>query len=414
MSESTSILILTTDAGSGHRTAAQALELAIAERYGDAARVRVSNPWHHPQAPAMWRRYEELYLDELQSAPKLYDLSYALSELPGVAQALSQGVAGLLESSIQPVLDEFPADLVISVYPLFTAAVASCCGGPRARPRLLTVVTDLGAVHRSWFTSRGDLCAVPTATARRKAIRCGLDPRIVVTTGIPVDPRFGRPRADAAALRRELGWRPDLTALLLLGGGAGVGQLAELAQAIDAAGLPLQLAVVAGKNEELAGQLRAHPWRTPTEVYGFVDLPDLMHAADIVATKAGGLTVSEALAAGRPLLIHGNPPGQESGNLLHLERFGAGCWTPDADALVSRLAQWLRDPELLRFATTAARQIGRPDAAYHIAELGWGLAHGPPDAGRAARNGRFGPHHARRPQPQIGQYDAEPPSAGTT
>jgi 1,2-diacylglycerol 3-beta-galactosyltransferase len=373
MADTKSILILTTDAGSGHRSAAEALEAAFGQLYGPAARVTVRNPWHHAQAPAIWRRYEQLYLEELQQAPALYDLSYALSELPGVSQILNHSVSSLLESTLRPVLEENRSDLIVSVYPLLHTAAAACYRDSGARPRLMSVATDLGALHRAWFSAGADLWTVPTTAGRRKAIRCGVDPRQVVTAGMPVHPAFGAPRAPIATLRRELGWRPDLPALLLLGGGAGVGQIADLAEALDQANLPLQLAIVAGKNETLAERLRAYRWRGPAHIYGYLPLFDLMHAADIVATKAGGLTISEALAAGKPLLIHGVPPGQEAGNRRYVERGGAGCWTPDAGALVAQLSRWLSDSAELERATIAARRLGRPNAAHRIARLGWSL-----------------------------------------
>jgi 1,2-diacylglycerol 3-beta-galactosyltransferase len=377
-----SILILTTDAGSGHRSAAEALEAAFGQLYGSAARVAVRNPWHHEQAPPIWRRYEQLYLEELQQAPGLYDLSYALSQLPGVAHLLNHGVSALLESTLRLVLEEYPADLIVSVYPLFHTAAAACYRDSAARPRLMSVATDLGALHRAWFSGGADLWTVPTTAGRRQAIRCGVDPRQVITAGMPVHLGFGTPRAPIARLRHELGWRPDLPALLLLGGGAGVGQIADLAAALDQADLPLQLAIVAGKNEALAERLRAYPWRIPTHIYGYLPLFDLMHAADIVATKAGGLTICEALAAGKPLLIHGVPPGQEAGNCRYVERGGAGRWTPDADALVSRLGDWLSDSAELERATIAARRLGRPNAAIRIARLGRTLLMEQPERAR--------------------------------
>jgi 1,2-diacylglycerol 3-beta-galactosyltransferase len=398
MSGTTSILILTTDAGSGHRSAAEALEAAFGQLCGPAARVTICNPWHHESAPPLWRRYEQLYLDELQRAPALYDLSYALSELPGVAHVINQSVRSMLETTISPVLNANPSDLVISVYPHFSAAVAAHYRGSERRPRLMTVVTDLGAVHRAWFSRGDDSYTVPTSVARRKAIRCGVHPRRVITTGMPVHPSFGAPRAEGATLRRELGWRFDLPTLLLLGGGAGVGQIEALAEALDSAGLPLQLAIVAGKNTALAERLRARAWRIPTQIYDYTPLPDLMHAADMIATKAGGLTVSEALAAGKPLLIHGLPPGQEAGNLRYVEKYGAGCWTPDADALVARVGQWLADPDELLRVTAAARRLGRPNAAHQIARLGWGLATSGPTIATAPFNPWAG---LRRPRPRA-------------
>ncbi|MEN9934035.1 MAG: hypothetical protein RLZZ387_614 [Chloroflexota bacterium] len=200
---------------------------------------------------------------------------------------------------------------MISVFPIYTAIAAHVLRGQDTRPGLMSVVTDLGAVHRTWFSRDDDYCAVPTPDARAKALHCELDPDRVVTTGIPVHPDLIAPRADPPTLRHELGWRQDLPVLLLLGGGAGVGQLAVLAEALDAARLPLQPVVVTGTNADLADRLRSHAWSIPTIVYGFVPLIDLIHAADIVATKPGGLTLSEALAAGKPLLLHGLPLAAE-------------------------------------------------------------------------------------------------------
>jgi 1,2-diacylglycerol 3-beta-galactosyltransferase len=117
-----------------------------------------------------------------------------------------------------------------------------------------------------------------------------------------------------------------------------------------------------------------------THVYGFVPLADLMHAADMVATKAGGLTVSEALAAGKPLLIHGIPPGQEEGNLKYVRATGAGQWTPGPSSLVKHVRRWLDDPRELAQVTAAARHAGMPNAALKVARLSWDLAAAAPHA----------------------------------
>ncbi|MEN9933604.1 MAG: hypothetical protein RLZZ387_183 [Chloroflexota bacterium] len=374
------ILILTADAGSGHRSAARALGTAYERLYGDAARVTVVNPIHHPRASSLLRLYEQIYLDEMQHVPALYHLTYALTDISGVTQVLAGSVYQMLHTAVRHVLREHPADVVVSVFPLLSQIVAAILRNEERRPGLMSVVTDLGSVHGTWFSRHDDICAVPSALGRRKAIRCGLAPERVVTTGMPVHPEFGEPRADIATLRRDLGWRQDLPTMLLIGGGAGVGQIASLAESLDNAGLPLQLAVVAGTNTALADQMRARQWSIPTHIYGFIPLADLMHATDIVATKAGGLTVSEALAAGKPLLIHGVPPGQEEGNLRYVRASGAGLWAPDPSSLVKHARRWLQRPEELRQVTAAAAKAGHPDAALRIARLGWELASAAPHA----------------------------------
>ncbi|HEU4327281.1 MAG TPA: glycosyltransferase [Roseiflexaceae bacterium] len=368
-------LILTSDAGSGHRSAAQAIEAACKATLGRRASVETCNAFQQPGAPSELAWYEEFYKTWLQRLPILYHIGYALSELPPLAAMMRRDMRRRIGPLLRQVVAERQPDVVISVYPLLTDVVASVIE-PERRPRLMSVVTDLGPVHRCWFTAADDCCAVPTPLAFHKAVRCGLDERRVVATGLPVNPRFGRAPADLGALREKLGWERDLPALLLLGGGAGVGQIAELADAIDTAGLPLQMAVVAGNNEELSQQLRGRDWHIPVHLYDFVKLPNLIHAADMICTKAGGLTVSESLAAGKPLLIHSVPPGQEAGNLQYVQALGAGCWTPDAPTLVAQVRRWMERPDELAEVGEAARRLGHPEAAERIARLAWELVAG--------------------------------------
>lgn len=389
MQRATRILILTADYGSGHRSAAQALVKAFDQLYGAAAQVAVVNPLQHPSAPTLLRRAESLYLDEVQHTPTLYRLRYELTDLPLANLLLDSGARQMLRSTMRLVLLDHPADLVIGVFPLYTTAVAATYRSAPTRPGLMTVVTDLGAVHSMWFASCDDYAAVPTPVASEKALRCGLAAHQVVQTGIPVHPEFGARPADGAELRRSLGLQPDQTTVLLLGGGAGIGNLDLFAQAIDSANLPLQLVVVAGRNVALAAQLRARAWNIPVQIHEFVPLAPLMHAADIVATKAGGLTTSEALAAGKPLLIHGAIPGQEEGNLRYVQDEGAGVWTPEPADLVAQIGRWLARPAELRQHTAAACRLGRPAAAEAVARLAWQLAEAGPLSNRPESLGQL-------------------------
>lgn len=368
------ILILTTDAGSGHRSAAQAIEAALLQRYGQSVQVSIANPLREPPSPPLLRQAEEYYLSTVQRAPERYDRAHALTDAAASAALLRSAMGLAVGDALRNLLVRHVPNVVISVYPLFTSLVADAYRSARGRPGLITVVTDLGDVHHAWFSPGDDICVVPTARVRTRALGCGLDPQRVRIVGIPVHPRFAVQRAAPEILRRELGWRPDVPTILLIGGGAGVGPLAELAIAADETCQPVQLVIAAGRNNELAATLRARPWKNPAHIYGFVPLPDMMHAADIVATKAGGLSVSEALAVGRPLLIYGAAPGQEAGNLEYVVHRGAAQYTPDAARFVEALQRWIDRPEARQAAADAARAAGRPSAAFEIADLAWELA----------------------------------------
>jgi 1,2-diacylglycerol 3-beta-galactosyltransferase len=193
-------------------------------------------------------------------------------------------------------------------------------------------------------------------------------------TGLPVSPALARP-VDRAALRRSLGWRTDRY-VALLAGSKRVKRLEPVAHALNHSGLPLELALVAGGDEALRQRLAAVEWHLPAHVYGFVpNMPSLMHAADFIVCKAGGLIVSEALAAGLPLLLVEAIPGQETGNADYVTQGNAGVLVDDPLDALAAIFHWLdRDAAELRQRAEHARQLGAPEAAYRAADLAWEAA----------------------------------------
>jgi 1,2-diacylglycerol 3-beta-galactosyltransferase len=149
-----------------------------------------------------------------------------------------------------------------------------------------------------------------------------------------------------------------------------------VAQALNHSGLPLHLALVAGDNEALLAQWQHTEWHLPAHVYGYVsDMAHLMQAADFIVCKAGGLIVSEALAAGLPLLLVEAIPGQETGNAGYVVQGGAGELAPDPLDALACVCHWLEhEGALLAEKAARARQLGRPQAAYRVADLAWEAA----------------------------------------
>jgi processive 1,2-diacylglycerol beta-glucosyltransferase len=184
-------------------------------------------------------------------------------------------------------------------------------------------------------------------------------------TGIPIMPMFcGRFDRDACA--RELGIAPDKTTLLLMTGGVGLGG-GELMieQLLDIPG-DFQLVAMAGKNQELLEKYRslaaAHPGRL--FALGFTStIERVMASADLAVTKPGGLTVSECLAVGLPMVLISPIPGQEERNADYLMEQGVAVKAPDGVALKYKIGQLLKEPERLKQMREKMRGLGRPDAA---------------------------------------------------
>jgi processive 1,2-diacylglycerol beta-glucosyltransferase len=191
----------------------------------------------------------------------------------------------------------------------------------------------------------------------------------VSATGIPVHPDFRRPKDRAECLAR-LGLAGDRPVVLQLAGGFGVGPVESLYRGLLAVEPPLEIVAVAGRNEELKTRLEqvAVPERHRAKVLGFTtQMADWMAAADVVMSKPGGLTTSEALASGAAMAVVNPIPGQESRNGDYLLENGAAIKINNLATLPFKLTQLLRDPARLATLKGNARRIGKPEAAFVVA-----------------------------------------------
>lgn len=369
------VLILTVDAGFGHRSAANAIAAALAETHGDGCAVEIVNPLDDGRVLSLLRRSQADYDKIVREMPRLYKLGYEASDASVPTAVVERALVVVLFEVLRDLVRQYRPDAIVTTFPLYQAPLGAVYAITGRYVPLLTVVTDLATVHRLWFHGAADLCLVPTPGVRDMALACGLPSHKVQITGIPVHPDLAREDRDPAAIRAALGWRPDLTTALVVGSRR-VGGLDDVLRVLNHSGLPLQLAVVAGGDDELYGQLQGTEWHAVTHVYNFVtNMPVLMHAADLIVCKAGGLTVTEALACGLPLLLIDVLPGQEAGNADYVIEGGAGERAEDPITALEVVHHWLDgDGALLAERAANARRLGRPRAAYDVAAHAWAAA----------------------------------------
>jgi 1,2-diacylglycerol 3-beta-galactosyltransferase len=204
--------------------------------------------------------------------------------------------------------------------------------------------------------------------ARQNAIQYHMSPDKVRVVGQPVSRSCSAPVGDKALLRKHLGWPKAKKVVLVVGGGDGMGPLAETARAIDASGLDVCQVIVAGRNNKLKAELKEQTWENPTFIYGFShDMPDFMRAADVIVTKAGPGTIAEALNAELPIILYAKLPGQEDGNVDFVVSEGVGVWAPEPLAVVRALTRWVCRPYERREVMKNCRQASRPEASRQIA-----------------------------------------------
>lgn len=371
---SQNILILTNDAGMGHRQAALATVAALEQRYGDTLRPVLVNPLEEPGAPPALRNMQSDFNRLVQRAPTLYALGHAIGNGYLPTRLMERLEPRLMGQPMDRILRSAHPAIVVSTHPTYIYLLVDYRRRHGEAWPLVVLVTDLARLQRLWFRSEVDLYLVPTEEAAALAARRGIGPERVHVTGIPVDLRLAEPASSRAKLRAHFGWDPALPAIVAVGSRRVVDFMSVL-EALNAADLPIQLIVVTGDDEELLDEARAIDWRFPVQLHGYVDdLPLRLRAADAVISKAGGLTVAESLAAGAPLFIIQSTPMHEQGNAAYVVAGGAGLRAKSPAELVEALRGALADERRpLAVMAENARRLGRPRAAYDVAGQLWAL-----------------------------------------
>ena len=375
MTQRKRILILTADAGFGHRSTANALCRAFELRHGDAAQVIIVNPLDEPGAVPFMRSAENDYDKLAREWPQFYKLGYKMSDLSLTTSVTEMAYVMMMYDVIARLMKQHEPDVVVVTFPTYQYPVAAYRRISGRNVPMATVVTDLVSLQKMWFSQSTDLCLVPTEIAAALARERDLDPASIHVTGLPVNPALADVPASKAEARRALGWPEDKFTLLAVGSKR-VERLDAFTHVVNHAGHDLHLVGVAGGNGDLYQTWQATTWHVPATVYDFVsNMPDLMHAADGVITKAGGLIITESLACGLPLLLTQFIPGQETGNARFVVDEGAGDLTLEPLQLLEALAHWLVDDKrLFRERAAQACRLGKPEAAFAAVDLIWQLA----------------------------------------
>ncbi len=400
----TRVLLLTAArTGAGHVVVGEALAAAVKAR-PDRFAVDVLDVLA-PAKPRWTDHLAHLYEPTIVHVPWLWSAIYAATNSP-LCPLIYRALAGQsLVRRIMAAAEAQSPDVVVSVHPLMVRAAVAARRQSAflADKPIVTVVTDLVDVHRVWVAGGVDHYVAGSEAAAATLMRYGVPPQRIARLGIPLRPEYGRrnvpttppdphdpTESDAAKpasqteMRQRLDLDPELPLVLFMGGGAGAGSLVKRVRAVAALarqGREFQIAVVTGSNVRSRNALEGIAWPLPVRVYGYVpSTADLMTAADIVATKPGSVTVSEALAMGRPLILSRPAGGQEAGNIPYVVQEQAGFYAPSAQETADAVALLLQQPDLCWEMGQRAARLGAPDATRRTLDLVQGLVTRPSPA----------------------------------
>jgi len=366
------VLIATVTAGAGHLAAAAALDEAWrALRPSDTIErldlVKFFSPLHR-------KIVSDGYVKLVEHAPELWGMMFKVTDNAKLTRRFDKFKRLFPSTSrmrFARFVRQFKPDVVLCTHflPLETLGHLKAEGKQRGRkatvtPVVVSIVTDFEA-HALWMSTSVDLYCVAAEETKARVVARGAAPEIVIATGIPISAKFSR-KLDLDATRKSLGLRDDQPVLLVLSGGFGMGPVEEILAELDKVNRQFQTIVVTGRNQELREKIAAQDRKHPTHVLGFAsNMDELMGLADLIITKPGGLTSSEALAMGKPLFILNPIPGQEAANSDFLLEHGAASKANRDEDLPYRVEQLLGTSKLDEMSR-AAKMLGRAEAAKEI------------------------------------------------
>ena len=361
------ILILTASIGSGHLRAAEAIRAALAA-HPQAGMIQVDVvDFMAREVSAVHYLMKRIYLMMLRFVPDLYDVFFRIAGKRASGGIVRGAFAQVMVRTMGRIIKAYAPDLVIATHPFPEGAAALWRTRHGASYSLVVLMTDY-ALHAMWLVRGVDAYFVATESMAREMAARGFAPQTVHAAGIPItcaDEGLTRQTA-----REMVGLSEELPTLLLMGGGLGLGGIDRTLAALATVERRLSILVAAGRNAALAAYARrmAETSRHDIHVFPYTDaIPALMCAADLLITKPGGLTLSEAFAAGLPLLLHDPIPGPETENAIYATRRGAAVWLHPGESMSAAVEEILA--HRLTEMRCAARDCACADAAQRVAAM---------------------------------------------
>jgi processive 1,2-diacylglycerol beta-glucosyltransferase len=363
------VLILSASAGAGHIRAAQALEEAF-RTSGAAQEVKHVDILQYTNG--VFRQvYSKGYIHMVNKAPRLLGWLYDYCDIPWKDYKRRIAFETMNTTGFARMVKRYNPDLVICTHFLPAGLISKMRAQGEVFARHAVVVTDMD-MHAMWMCKNYEHYFVALEETKHHLGRIGINTESVHVTGIPVDPVFSQLK-DKAQMRAQLGLAQDRAVIMVSAGGFGVGPIEELIGNLLLMHNRAQLVVMCGRNERLKNQLESlaaavgDDGNVAIKAVGYTQkMDEYMAAADLLVGKPGGLTTSEALSRGLPLVIVNPIPGQEERNADHFLEQGVAVRCNNLPALSYKIDCLLNDEVRFESMRANALRLGKPDAAREI------------------------------------------------
>lgn len=365
------VLIVSVKAGAGHLRAAAALEETLQTSCPGVETKNIEALEFTSKAfrSSFTGMYERLARD----LPSVWGYIYETMERKSVDSRVKKLVAlsdQFNSRKLWSAVEDFDPDAVVCTHYFPAETIGAKRAKGKLDARVYVTLTDYD-IHTMWIQDGVDRYFVATDAMEHALRSKGIGDADVGVTGIPIMPVFAKDFPPRTEMRRRLGLETETPTVLMSAGGFGLSGIDTLVGELADAAESVQILGIAGRNKKLETQLRTAAESRPRRIvpYGFVDnMHELMAASDIVVGKPGGLTSSEALALGCPMVVFNPIPGQEERNADYLLEEGVALRAHSPAELVYKVSRLLADTERLERMRNATARIARPCAARDIVD----------------------------------------------
>jgi len=362
------VLLLYISVLSGHHRAAMAMEDAL-KRLNPDTEIYSINSFNYTN-PILEKVINRTYNGVIKRTPEVWEYLYDNPKVVKNTQRIKEMIHRYNSSKMQALFDDFKPDVIACTQAFPCGIVADYKATFKSNVSLVGVLTDFYP-HSYWVYETVDKYVVASEDARAKLIENGVSPDKISVFGIPINNDFQN-NPDVTNLKNQLGLDDNLRTVLIMGGSGGLGPIKRIIAALERVNTRVQAIVITGTNTKLHTHLRKIASKLKNKIVpiGYTnDINNLMTVADMVVTKPGGLTISEALAKSLPIIIINPIPGQEAKNTQFLLKEQAAIKADNEEELAILIENLCTMPSKLEAMSNAAAALGKPESADNIAKM---------------------------------------------
>lgn len=362
------ILLMYITRVSGHRQATIAIQKAL-RQIDPHVEAPTVNGFGYTY-PILEKIINQAYMSVIKRTPKVWDYMYDNPKIVKNSQKIKNFLHKTSHEKIGRLINRYKPDAVVCTQAFPCGMVADYKRSHNLNFKLIGVLTDF-APHSFWINEGMNYYVVPSDDSRERFIKKGVDPNIIKVYGIPLRPIFNE-KLDRQAIAAKLGFDLNVPTLLIMGGGQGLGPIKSILKSLIKVPMHMQIIALVGINKKIVSGLKKLAKKSDKKILILEfanNVHELMEIASLIITKPGGMTTSESLVKGLPMVIVNPLPGQEMRNTDFLIEKGIAMRIDDAEDIGEEIEVLLKSPQRLAQMKKAALENSKPNASRDIAKL---------------------------------------------